>query len=53
MREVGSWYNILLQKPEKNGSIGISKPREEDNAYFEILDCEAIDWIELAQDRVQ
>jgi hypothetical protein len=44
-------YRVLVGKPEGKGPFGISRRRWEDNIKMDLeeVDCEGIDWIELAQ----
>jgi hypothetical protein len=46
-------YGVLVGKPEGRGSLGRPERRWEDNVKMDIqeVECEGIDWIELAQDR--
>jgi hypothetical protein len=46
-------YRVLVRKPEGKRPPGRSKRRWEDNIKVDLqkVECEAMDWIELAQDR--
>jgi len=46
-------YRVLVGKPEGKRPLGRPRRRWEDNIKMDLqkVGCEAIDWIELAQDR--
>ena len=46
-------YRMLVEKPEGKRSLG--RPRWEDNIKMNLMEvgCDAGDWIDLAQERVQ
>ena len=48
-------YSVLLGKPEGKRPLGRPRRRWEDNIKTNLrkVDCDAGDWIELAQDRVR
>jgi hypothetical protein len=53
MGDSRSVYRVLVGKPEGKRPLGRPRRRWEDNIKMDVqeLGCEAIDWIELAQDR--
>ena len=46
-------YRVLVGKPEGKRPLGRPRRRREDNIKMDLQEegCEAMDWIELAQDR--
>jgi len=46
-------YRVLVGKPETKRPLGRPRPRWEDNIKVDLqkVECGAMDWIELAQDR--
>jgi hypothetical protein len=46
-------YRVLVGKPEGNRPLGRPKHKWEDNIKMDLqeVECGAMDWIELAQDR--
>jgi len=46
-------YSVLVGKPEGRRPLGRPKRRWEDNINIDLqeVECEVMDWIELAQDR--
>jgi hypothetical protein len=46
-------YRVLVGKPEGNRPFGRSRCSWEDNIKMDLqeVECEGMDWIELAQDR--
>jgi hypothetical protein len=46
-------YRVLVEKPEEKRPLGRPRHRWEDNIKIDLHEagCEAISWIELAQDR--
>ena len=49
----GVVYRVLMGRPEGRGPLGRPRRRWEDNIKMHLWEvgCEAMDWIELAQDR--
>jgi hypothetical protein len=48
-------YKILVKKPERKRPLVRTNYRLKDNVKIDLVEteCEGMDWIELAQDRVQ
>jgi hypothetical protein len=48
-------YNILVGKPDGRRPLGRPRRRWEDNIklYLKEVGCDDVDWIHLAQDKVQ
>jgi hypothetical protein len=44
-------YRVLVEKPEGKKPIGRTRRRWKDNIKMDLLGCEDMDWIDLAQDR--
>jgi hypothetical protein len=46
-------YRVLVGKPEGKRPLGRPRRRREDNIKMDLqeVECEGLDWIELAQDR--
>jgi hypothetical protein len=46
-------YRVLVGKPEGKRPLGRPRPRWEDSNKMDLqeVECEGMDWIELAQDR--
>jgi hypothetical protein len=46
-------YRVLVEKPEGKKLLGRPRRRWEDNIKMNLqeVECEGMDWIELAQDR--
>jgi hypothetical protein len=55
MGEMGNAYKTLSGNPLRKESLGKPRSRWEDNikTYFKEVRCEKVDWIHLAEDRVQ
>jgi hypothetical protein len=53
MGEGSGVYRVLVGKPEVKRPLGIPRRRWEDNInlYLQEVECEGVDWIDLAQDR--
>jgi hypothetical protein len=49
---MGNVYKILVKKPKGKRLLGKHRHRCEDNIKI-YTECENVDWIDLAQDRVQ
>jgi hypothetical protein len=48
-------YKIIVRKPEGKGPLGRPRCRRDGNIKMDLkrIMCEDVDWIRLAQDRVQ
>jgi len=44
-------YRVLVGKLEGSRPFGIPRRRWEDNTYLQEVECEGMDWFDLAQDR--
>jgi hypothetical protein len=55
MGERRGLYRILVGKPEGKKPLGRPRHRWEDNITMDLqeVECEGVDWIELAQNRVR
>jgi hypothetical protein len=52
MRDRSGAYTVLVGKPGEKRPLGRPRRRWDDNIKMDLqeMDCEGVDWIELAQD---